>query len=128
MNDFKDTRISELSGGQRQRVFVARALVTNPRILLLDEPTASIDQNMQEGFYKLLKGLNKKITIVLVTHDIGVISSYVNKVACLNRYMFTHNEKVITKEMLEASYNCPVDLIAHGVPHRVLEKHDNEKS
>lgn len=128
MKDFKDTRISELSGGQRQRVFVARALVSNPRILLLDEPTASIDQNMQEGFYKLLKGLNKKITIVLVTHDIGVISSYVNKVACLNRYMFTHNEKVITKEMLEASYNCPVDLIAHGVPHRVLEKHNNEKS
>ena len=128
MAEYKNRHISGLSGGQRQRVFVARALVSHPKILLLDEPTASVDQDMQESLYKLLKELNKKIAIVLVTHDIGVVSSYVTRVACLNRYMFTHDEKIITKEMLEASYHCPVDLIAHGLPHRVLGKHNKKKS
>jgi len=124
MLDYKKRHISELSGGQRQRVFIARALVSNPRILLLDEPTASIDKDLQINFYNLLKELNKTVTIVLVTHDIGVISSYVNRVACLNRFMFTHDdEKMISKEMLEKTYSCPVDLIAHGVPHRVLDEH-----
>jgi zinc transport system ATP-binding protein len=128
MEEYKKRHISELSGGQRQRVFIARALVSNPKILLLDEPTASIDKDLQINFYNLLKELNKNVTIVLVTHDIGVISSYVNRVACLNRFMFTHDdEKMITKEMLEKTYSCPVDLIAHGVPHRVLDDHKQKK-
>lgn len=127
MEKYKKRHISELSGGQRQRVFIARALVSNPKILLLDEPTASIDKDIQTNFYKLLKKLNEKITIVLITHDIGVISSYVNRVACLNHFMFTHDEKMITKEMLKATYSCPVDLIAHGVPHRVLDEHNKKK-
>jgi zinc transport system ATP-binding protein len=127
MEPFKKRHISELSGGQKQRVFIARALVSNPQILLLDEPTASIDKDTQLSFYNLLKELNKIVTIVLVTHDIGVISSYVNRVACLNHFMFTHDEKMITPEMLEATYNCPVDLIAHGVPHRVLDEHTQKK-
>jgi len=128
MEKYKKRHISELSGGQRQRVFIARALVSNPKILLLDEPTASIDKDLQINFYNLLKELNKNVTIVLVTHDIGVISSYVNRVACLNHFMFTHDdEKMITKEMLEKTYSCPVDLIAHGVPHRVLDDHKQKK-
>lgn len=127
MEKYKKRHISELSGGQRQRVFIARALVSNPRTLLLDEPTSSIDKDTQLSFYNLLKGLNKQVTIVLVTHDIGVISSYVNRVACLNHFMFTHDEKMITKEMLEATYSCPVDLIAHGLPHRVLNEHKQKK-
>jgi len=129
MIKYKKRHINELSGGQRQRVFIARALVSNPKILLLDEPTASIDKELQINFYNLLKELNKKVTILLVTHDIGVISSYVNRVACLNHFMFTHDdERMISKEMLEKTYSCPVDLIAHGVPHRVLyEHHKNNK-
>lgn len=127
MQDHKNRHISELSGGQRQRIFIARALVSNPKILLLDEPTASIDKDLQINFYNLLKEINKNVTIILVTHDIGVISSYVNRVACLNHYMFTHDEKLITKEMLEATYSCPVDLIAHGLPHRVLDVHKTKK-
>jgi len=124
MLEYKKRHISELSGGQRQRVFIARALVSNPKILLLDEPTASIDKDLQINFYNLLKELNKNVTILLVTHDIGVISSYVTRVACLNRFMYTHDdEKMISKEMLEKTYSCPVDLIAHGVPHRVLDEH-----
>ncbi len=127
MEKYKKRHISGLSGGQRQRIFIARALVSNPKILLLDEPTASIDKDTQLSFYNLLKELNKSVTIVLVTHDIGVISSYVNRVACLNHFMFTHDEKMITKEMLEATYSCPVDLIAHGLPHRVLNDHRQKK-
>ncbi len=124
MLEYKKRHISELSGGQRQRVFIARALVSNPKILLLDEPTASIDKDLQINFYNLLKELNKNVTILLVTHDIGVISSYVTRVACLNRFMFIHDdEKMISREMLEKTYSCPVDLIAHGVPHRVLDEH-----
>ena len=128
MLEYKKRHISELSGGQRQRVFIARALVSNPKMLLLDEPTASIDKELQINFYNILKELNEKVTIVLVTHDIGVISSYVNRVACLNRFMFTHDDdQMISKEMLEKTYSCPVDLIAHGVPHRVFDDHKKKK-
>ena len=128
MLEYKKRHISELSGGQRQRVFIARALASNPKILLLDEPTASIDKDLQSNFYNLLKELNKTVTILLVTHDIGVISSFVNRVACLNHFMFTHDdEKMITKEMLEKTYSCPVELIAHGVPHRVFDDHHTKK-
>lgn len=128
MLDYKHRHISELSGGQRQRVFIARALAGNPKILLLDEPTASVDKDMQETIYQFLKEINKKITIVLVTHDIGVLSSYVNRVSCLNRYLFTHDDdRYISQEIIEKAYSCPVELIAHGVPHRVLVDHDKEK-
>lgn len=126
--DFKHRHINELSGGQRQRVFIARALAGHPRILLLDEPTASVDTDMRETIYRFLKEINKKITIVLVTHDIGVLSSYVNRVSCMNRYLFTHDDdRYISTEMIEKAYSCPVELIAHGVPHRVLVDHHQKK-
>jgi zinc transport system ATP-binding protein len=129
MQPYAKRHISKLSGGQRQRVFIARALASEPKILLLDEPTASIDKEMQENIYHFLKELNKEMTIVLITHDIGVLSSNVGRIACLNRYLFSHDDdRVLSKEMIEAAYSCPVELIAHGVPHRVLENHpDNTK-
>lgn len=123
MEKFRDKQVSSLSGGQQQRVLIARALTTQPRILLLDEPTASIDEKMQTSIYELLIDLNeeKGITIILVSHDIGVISSYVKKVACLNKYFIYHGSDELTSDMIEASYECPVDLVAHGHPHRVFE-------
>jgi zinc transport system ATP-binding protein len=123
MVDLKDRQIGKLSGGEQQRIFVARALVTEPKILLLDEPTASVDTPMQAGFYELLETLKQRMAIVLVSHDIGAVSSYVDKIACLNRRLFYHGSKEISPEVLEAVYQCPVDLIAHGVPHRILRKH-----
>lgn len=126
MYDLRKKHISSLSGGQKQRTFIARALVTEPRLLLLDEPTASVDAKIQKNIYRLLSDLNRKMTIVLVTHDVGIISSHVGSVACINRHLFKNDEPVITKEMLEESYQCPVDLIAHGLPHRVLAPHDTE--
>ncbi len=125
-----DRRIGELSGGQRQRVFVARALVTQPELLFLDEPTASIDTRGQHEFYQMLKQLNEHITIVLVSHDLMVISGYIKSVACVNSNLHYHDHGEITGEMIEQMYhcsvdeNCPVELIAHGLPHRVLKSHD----
>lgn len=123
MLDMKDRKIGDLSGGERQRVFIARALASEPELLLLDEPTASIDPQMKTGIYELLKDLKQNMAIILVTHDIGVISSHVDKVACLNCQLFYHDSKEIPRETLEAVYQCPVDLIAHGIPHRVLKEH-----
>ncbi|HPN37607.1 MAG TPA: metal ABC transporter ATP-binding protein [Melioribacteraceae bacterium] len=126
MYEYKNRLINELSGGQKQRVLIARALVSSPKILLLDEPTASVDTKNGRTFYELLKELNKNITIVLVSHDIGVLSQYVTKIACLNKNLVYHDSKEISHEMLEETYHCPVDLIAHGVPHRVLGEYINE--
>lgn len=119
----KDKHISKLSEGEKQRIFIARALTTRPRLLLLDEPTASVDTCVQTGVYELLKALKEKMTIVLVSHDIGVISSYVDKIACLNRKLFYHDSKEIDLHDLEAAYQCPIDIIAHGIPHRVMKEH-----
>lgn len=124
-----ERRIGALSGGQRQRVFIARALVTKPRLMLLDEPTASIDTRGQAGFFKMLKALNQDVTIVIISHDLLVISRYAKSVACVNGRLYYHNQAEITADMLETMYPgtaedaCPVELVAHGLPHRVLKDH-----
>jgi zinc transport system ATP-binding protein len=130
MQEFCDRRIGELSGGQRQRVFVARALITQPELLFLDEPTASIDTRGQREFYTLLKELNKQITIIVVSHDLMVVSEFVKSVACVNQRLHYHGHAELTGEMIELMYQCsaeevcPVELIAHGMPHRVLHEHE----
>jgi zinc transport system ATP-binding protein len=129
---YASSKIGELSGGQRQRVFIARALVTQPKVLLLDEPTASIDPKGQAEFYRLLKELNKDITILVVSHDLVAISTYVKSVACVNKRLHHHHQAEITGEMLEEMYpcveegTCPVELVAHGLPHRVLKYHKGQ--
>ncbi len=124
MLDYKNRGIRELSGGQRQRVYIARALATEPEMLILDEPTISVDFESRAKIYELLHEINLQgVTILLVSHDLNVISRYVKTIGCLNRQLHYHGEKEITFEMLKSGYNCPVDLIAHGVPHRVLAEH-----
>ncbi len=129
MGNYANKKIGTLSGGQRQRVLIARALVSKPELLLLDEPTASIDTKGQAEFYELLARLNKDITILVVSHDLLVISRYVNTVACVNKRLHYHDQAEITGDMLETMYSCtveqecPVELVAHGFPHRVLKQH-----
>ena len=123
--DLKDHPIGDLSGGQRQRAFIARALVGQPSVLLLDEPMASVDPHVSSNIFDLLREINQKITIILISHNMDAISSYVKTIGCVSRKLFYHAEKAITAEMMEAAYQCPIDLIAHGMPHRHLYEHSS---
>lgn len=125
MWDYRHRPVGRLSGGQRQRVFIARALAANPAILFMDEPTASVDKEFQTELFEFLKELNTSMTIVVVSHDMAVLSSYVKSVACLNQTLYYHDAAEITDEMMEMAYHCPVELVAHGMPHRVLRRHED---
>jgi zinc transport system ATP-binding protein len=111
--DLRQRPIGELSGGQRQRAYIARALAAQPKILLLDEPTSNVDPQVSRGIYELLRQLNEQVTILLISHDMNAVSSYVKTIGCLNCHLFYHNEPHISAEMLELAYQCPVELIAH---------------
>ena len=126
MWDYRYSPIGKLSGGQRQRVFIARALATDPEILFLDEPTTSVDPEFETDLYDFLRELNKEVTIVVITHDIGIVSSHMKSIACVNKQFIFHPDGHISQDMLDMAYQCPVDLIAHGLPHRVLPTHEEE--
>lgn len=113
IGEFKDRFLSELSGGQRQRALIARALVDDPKILILDEPTASVDISVEQDIYDILKILNKNMTILLVTHDVSFVSKYVNKVFCVNRYLHAHNVDDLTDNNAQNAYNKSMKMIKH---------------
>lgn len=106
-------QVGSLSGGQLQRVLIARALVCQPEILILDEPTANVDIKMEEDIFGLLKNYSEHMTIIVVSHDIAFISGYVDRVACLNRTLVCHNTESISGKMIEELYEAPVKMIHH---------------
>ena len=111
MEDFAYTKIGELSGGQRQRVMIARALCAKPKILILDEPTASIDIEGQKKIYKLLKSLNEYITIIVVTHDMSVVLEYANKIVHINKRLIYHHINQDEKlKLSQTGHFCEVEL------------------
>lgn len=124
MADRADRPIGDLSGGERQRVLIARALAAGPELLMLDEPLSSIDSRWQASFYGMLRELNDRMAVMLVSHDVTALSAYVEQVACLNRKLYYHGEVEEGIEHLVETYECPVEIIAHGVPHRVLGEHE----
>ena len=117
-------KLSELSGGQLQLGLVARALVREPELLLLDEPTANADARAEGAVFRLLEECCRDRTAVVVSHDIGVLSRSVGSIACVGDGAIAfHGSAQIPAHALERAYGCPVDLIAHGHPHRVLPGH-----
>ncbi|MBN1821204.1 MAG: ATP-binding cassette domain-containing protein [Prolixibacteraceae bacterium] len=122
--DIQNKAIGELSGGQMQRVFLCRALISEPEVLILDEPDTFVDNRFEGELYEKLKILNERVAIILVSHDLGTISTYVKTIACINREFHYHRSNKISTEQLKA-YNCPIQIITHGeVPHTVLKYHD----
>lgn len=128
MEDYMYQNIGQLSGGQQQRVFIARALVSEPRLLILDEPTVGVDAKSVKNFYTMLKDLNKlnNITLILVTHDIGAITEYVTEVACLNKCLHFHGDAKEFEEkhedIVSTMYGHDVKVITHNHDH---DHHDH---
>jgi zinc transport system ATP-binding protein len=124
LREISKSPLNELSGGQLQRVFLARAIIGSPALLLLDEPDNFVDSTFENDFYQKLHDLNDRMAILMVSHDIGTISSHVKSFACVNSKLHYHPSPEITNEQL-SSYDCPIQLVSHGrIPHTVLEKHD----
>lgn len=118
MEDYAFEIFGSLSAGQQQRVLAARAIVAEPKILLLDEPSTGIDVVGQDDFYHLLKGLQKKtgLTIIMVSHDIGAVTGYVDEVACLNKILHYHGSPVgaLSEEVISRLYGRTVDIMVHS--------------
>jgi zinc transport system ATP-binding protein len=123
IKDIAERQISEISGGQMQRALLCRAVILEPKLLILDEPTNFVDNKFENELYTLLHRLNERMAIVMVSHDLGTITSVVKSIVCVNRTVHRHDSNIITAEQLE-NYQCPIQIISHGqVPHTVLEHH-----
>ncbi|MBI5865972.1 MAG: ABC transporter ATP-binding protein [Planctomycetes bacterium] len=112
--DMAKRSFARLSGGQRQRVLIARALACQPEVLLLDEPTANLDISVEEQLYALLKELNRRLTIVLVSHDLGFVSKYVKTAICVNRTVHTHEMSRLTGDVIRNLYGREIRLVEHA--------------
>ena len=119
--------IGELSGGQLQRTLLGRALVSNPEVVILDEPNTYIDKQFETKLYSLLEEINRECAIVLISHDIGTILQNVKSVACVNGTLDYHPDTEVSPEWLGEHFGCPIELVGHGhLPHRVLKNHSHK--
>ena len=119
--------IGQLSGGQMQRALLGRAIVSDPKAIILDEPNTYIDKRFEARLYSLLEEINKERTIILVSHDIGSVLQNVKSIACVNGTLDYHPQSEVSAEWIEEKLQCPIELLGHGeLPHRVLKKHNHK--
>ena len=116
--------IGQLSGGQLQRALLGRAIVSDPEVVILDEPNTYIDKRFEAKLYELLEKINKERAIILVSHDIGTVLQNVKTIACVNETLDYHPDTEIPAGWLDEHFGCPIELVGHGeLPHRVLKNH-----
>ncbi|MBR2400404.1 MAG: ABC transporter ATP-binding protein [Tidjanibacter sp.] len=125
IEQLKDRQIGELSGGELQRALLGRAIISEPKLLILDEPANFVDNEFENELYHLLAKLNERMAVIIISHDVGTITTFVKNVVCVNRTVHRHTTAELTPELLE-NYHCPIQVVSHGVvPHTVLAHHDN---
>ncbi|WP_294457618.1 ABC transporter ATP-binding protein [uncultured Bacteroides sp.] len=119
--------IGQLSGGQMQRALLGRAIVSNPKAIILDEPNTYIDKRFEARLYSLLEEINKQRAVILVSHDIGSVLQTVKSIACVNGTLDYHPQSEVSAEWIEEKLQCPIEILGHGeLPHRVLKKHNHD--
>ncbi len=124
--DLAKRPIGEVSGGQMQRALLCRAIISEPKLLILDEPTNFVDNRFEHEFYAMVQQLSKQMAIVIVSHDLGTITSVVKSIICVNRHVHRHDSNILTEEQLR-NYDCPIQIVSHGhIPHTVLEHHTGD--
>lgn len=127
LEGMENKSIGQLSGGQMQRALLGRAIVSDPKAIILDEPNTYIDKRFEARLYSLLEEINKERTIILVSHDIGSVLQNVKSIACVNGTLDYHPQSEVSAEWIEEKLQCPIELLGHGeLPHRVLKKHNHK--
>lgn len=120
--------IGQLSGGQLQRALLGRAIISDPDIVILDEPSTYIDRHTETKLYELLEEINRERAIILVSHDIGTVLQEVKTIACVNETLDYHPDTEVSEEWLTRNFNCPIELLGHGdLPHRILKEHHHHR-
>ena len=120
--------IGALSGGQLQRALLGRAIISDPQVVILDEPSTYIDKRFEARLYELLAEINKDCAIILVSHDIGTVLQQVKSIACVNETLDYHPDTEVPTEWLEEHFGCPIELLGHGnFPHRILKCHHHDE-
>ena len=128
LEGMEERAIGSLSGGQLQRALLGRALVSNPEVVILDEPNTYIDKRFEAKLYSLLEEINQERAIILVSHDIGTVLKNVKTIACVNETVHYHPHTEVPTEWLEEHFGCPIEMLGHGTfPHRVLKCHHDHK-
>ena len=124
LDGLEQRAIGALSGGQLQRALLGRAIISDPEVVILDEPSTYIDKRFEARLYELLAEINKDCAIILVSHDIGTVLQQVKSIACVNETLDYHPDAGVTGEWLERNFQCPIELLGHGtLPHRILGEH-----
>lgn len=128
LEGLEERAIGALSGGQLQRALLGRAIISDPQLVVLDEPSTYIDKRFEARLYELLAEINHDCAIILVSHDIGTVLQQVKSIACVNETLDYHPDTGVSEEWLERNFNCPIELLGHGaLPHRILAEHKHDE-